>query len=130
VPIVGGLDIHRKQITFGYMDTVTGEVKRGQGVQEQVAAAPVGVAGSHHVPFVLAAGDQVSQGELADDGEPESAAVLAVGSLSASQAGAVIQPRRSPGARVLAVVPTWATRSGSRPCTAPTAARSWRNSAS
>ena len=30
MPIVGGLDIHRKQITFGYMDTVTGEVKRGQ----------------------------------------------------------------------------------------------------
>jgi len=28
--IVGGLDIHRKQITFDYLDTVTGEVKRGQ----------------------------------------------------------------------------------------------------
>jgi transposase len=28
--IVGGLDIHRKQLTFGYLDTVTGEVKRGQ----------------------------------------------------------------------------------------------------
>src|SRR6476646_7844487 len=30
MPIVGGLDIHRKQLTFGYLDTVTGEVKRGQ----------------------------------------------------------------------------------------------------
>jgi transposase len=30
MPIVGGLDIHRKQITFDYLDTVTGEVKRGQ----------------------------------------------------------------------------------------------------
>jgi len=30
MPIVGGLDIHRKQITFGYLDTATGEVKRGQ----------------------------------------------------------------------------------------------------
>jgi hypothetical protein len=30
VPIVGGLDIHRKQITFGYLDTVTGQVCRGQ----------------------------------------------------------------------------------------------------
>jgi hypothetical protein len=30
MPIAGGLDIHRKQITFGYLDTVTGEVKRGQ----------------------------------------------------------------------------------------------------
>src|SRR6266571_3760991 len=28
--IVGGLDIHRKQITFEYLDTVTGEVRRGQ----------------------------------------------------------------------------------------------------
>jgi transposase len=28
--IVGGLDIHRKQITFDYIDTVTGEVSRGQ----------------------------------------------------------------------------------------------------
>ncbi len=30
MPIVGGLDIHRKQITFDYPGTVTGEVKRGQ----------------------------------------------------------------------------------------------------
>jgi transposase len=28
--IVGGLDIHRKQLTFDYLDTVTGEVQRGQ----------------------------------------------------------------------------------------------------
>jgi transposase len=30
VPIVGGLDIHRKQLTFDYLDTGSGEVKRGQ----------------------------------------------------------------------------------------------------
>jgi hypothetical protein len=30
MPIVGGLGIHRKQITFGYPGTVTGEIKRGQ----------------------------------------------------------------------------------------------------
>ena len=30
MPIVGGLDIHRKQITFGYPGTVTGQVRRGQ----------------------------------------------------------------------------------------------------
>ncbi len=30
MPIVGGLDIHRKQITFDYLDTVTGAVERGQ----------------------------------------------------------------------------------------------------
>ena len=26
MPIVGGLDIHRKQITFDYLDTATGQV--------------------------------------------------------------------------------------------------------
>ena len=30
MPIVGGLDIHRKQITFDYPGTVTGQVCRGQ----------------------------------------------------------------------------------------------------
>jgi hypothetical protein len=30
MPIVGGLDIHRKQITSDYLDTVTGQVCRGQ----------------------------------------------------------------------------------------------------
>ena len=30
MPIVGGLDIHGKQITFGYLDTGTGQVQRGQ----------------------------------------------------------------------------------------------------
>jgi len=30
VPIVGGLDIRRKQITFGYLDSETGEARRGQ----------------------------------------------------------------------------------------------------
>jgi transposase len=30
MPIVGGLDIHRKQLTFDYLDAMTGEVRRGQ----------------------------------------------------------------------------------------------------
>jgi transposase len=30
MPFVGGLDIHRKQITFDYLDTETGQVCRGQ----------------------------------------------------------------------------------------------------
>jgi transposase len=30
MPVAGGLDIHRKQLTFDYLDTVTGEVRRGQ----------------------------------------------------------------------------------------------------
>ena len=28
--IVGGLDVHRRQITFDYLDTDTGEVRRGR----------------------------------------------------------------------------------------------------
>jgi hypothetical protein len=28
--IVGGLDLHRKQITFDVLDTVSGEVRRGR----------------------------------------------------------------------------------------------------
>ncbi len=30
MPIAGGLDNHRKQLTLDYPDTVSGEVKRGQ----------------------------------------------------------------------------------------------------
>ena len=30
MPIVGGMDIHRKQITFNYVDLATGEVVCGQ----------------------------------------------------------------------------------------------------
>jgi transposase len=30
MPIVGGLDIRRKQITFDYLDTGAGQVRRGQ----------------------------------------------------------------------------------------------------
>src|SRR5258705_1837798 len=30
MPIVGGLDIHRKQITFDYLDVQTGQVQCGQ----------------------------------------------------------------------------------------------------
>ena len=46
MPIVGGLDIHRKQITFDYLDTATGEVRRGQvappiGAPGRVAGGPV-----------------------------------------------------------------------------------------
>ena len=28
--IVGAFDVHRRQLTFDYLDTVTGEVKRGR----------------------------------------------------------------------------------------------------
>jgi transposase len=41
VSIVGGLDIHRQQITFDYVDTVTGEVTAGQitGADRRALAA-------------------------------------------------------------------------------------------
>ena len=30
--IVGAFDVHRRQLTFDYLDTVTGEVQRGRVV--------------------------------------------------------------------------------------------------
>ncbi len=71
MPIVGGLDIHRKQLTFDYLDTATGEVKRGQVApadrahlrawlarfagREDVAFALEGCAGWRYVAEELAA---------------------------------------------------------------------------
>src|SRR5690348_17133963 len=71
MPIVGGLDIHRKQITFDYLDTVTGQVQRGQispadrehlrawlarfGGCDDVAFAVEGCAGWRYVAEELAA---------------------------------------------------------------------------
>ena len=51
MPIVGGLDIHRKQITFDYLDTDTGELRRGRivpggsGASGRVAGTAFGGAG-------------------------------------------------------------------------------------
>jgi transposase len=85
--IVGGLDIHRKQITFDYLDTVTGEVKRGQiGPADrehvrawlarfadcgEVAFAVEGCAGWRYVAEELAAA-----GIAAHLGEPADTAAL------------------------------------------------------
>src|SRR5213083_395820 len=71
MPIVGGLDIHRKQITFDYLDTATGVVQRGQirpadrlhlrawlaqfRGREDVAFAVEGCAGWRYVAGELAA---------------------------------------------------------------------------
>jgi len=71
MPIVGGLDIHRKQITFDYLDTETGQVRRGQiapadrahlrawlarfAGREDVAFAVEGCAGWRYVSEELAA---------------------------------------------------------------------------
>src|SRR5271154_6429102 len=72
MPIVGGLDIHRKQLTFDYLDTATGEVERGQitpagrahlrawlarfAGRDDVAFALEGGAGWRYVSEELAAG--------------------------------------------------------------------------
>ena len=54
--IVGGLDIHRKQITFDYLDTVTGEVSRGQVApadRVHLRAWLARFAGQHDAHFAL-----------------------------------------------------------------------------
>ena len=87
MPIVGGVDIHRKQLTFDYLDTVTGEVKRGQIAPadrahvrawlarfagcEDVAFAMEGCAGWRYVAEELAAA-----GIAAHLGEPADTATL------------------------------------------------------
>src|SRR2546423_2007744 len=73
MPIVGGLDIHRKQITFDYLDTVTGEVKRGQVApadREHVRAWLTRFAGCDDAAFAVegCAGWRYVAGELAAAG--------------------------------------------------------------
>jgi len=56
MPIVGGLDIHRKQITFDYLDTGTGQVRRGQvspADREHLRAWLARFAGRDDVAFAL-----------------------------------------------------------------------------
>src|SRR5882757_198440 len=71
--IVGGLDIHRKQLTFDYLDTVTGEVKRGQVApadRPHLRAWLARFAGREDVAFALegCAGWRYVAGELAAAG--------------------------------------------------------------
>ena len=56
MPIVGGLDIHRKQLTFDYPGTVTGEVRRGQiapADREHLRAWLARFAGRDDVAFAM-----------------------------------------------------------------------------
>jgi hypothetical protein len=83
MPIVGGLDIHRKQLTFDYPGTVTGQVRRGQIVpasrahlrawlarfagRDDVAFAVEGCTGWRYVAEELAAAGLAAHvGEPAD----------------------------------------------------------------
>src|SRR5215472_6571693 len=56
MPIVGGLDIHRKQITFDYLGTETGQVRRGQvspADREHLRAWLARFAGHRDVAFAV-----------------------------------------------------------------------------
>jgi len=73
MPIVGGLDMHRKQITFDYLDTVTGEVRRGQitpAGRAHLRAWLARFAGRHDVAFAVegCTGWRYVAGELAAAG--------------------------------------------------------------
>ena len=81
MPIVGGLDIHRKQLTFDYLDTVTGEVRRGQiapADREHLRAWLARFAGRDDVAFAIegctgwryVAGELAAAGVAAHVGEP------------------------------------------------------------
>src|SRR5438105_3857938 len=87
MPIAGGLDIHRKQITFDYPGTVTGQVRRGQiapagrahlrawlarfAGRDDAAFAVEGCAGWRYV-----AGELAAAGITAHLGEPAGTAAL------------------------------------------------------
>jgi transposase len=73
MPIVGGLDIHRKQITFDYPGTGTGQVQRGQiapADRVHLRAWLARLAGRDDVAFALegCAGWRYVAGELAAAG--------------------------------------------------------------
>ena len=85
MPIVGGLDIHRKQITFDYLDTATGQVCRGQvspADREHLRAWLARFAGLEDVAFAVegctgwryVAEELAAAGVAAHVGEPADAA--------------------------------------------------------
>jgi transposase len=85
--IVGGLDIHRKQVTFDYLDTATGEVRRGQiapADREHLAAWLAGRFPGQDAHFALegctgwryVAGELAAAGVVAHVGEPADTAAL------------------------------------------------------
>src|SRR6266536_1692940 len=103
MPIVGGLDIHRKQITFDYLDTVTGEVRRGQitpadrahlrawlarfAGRDDVAFAMEGCTGWRYVAGELAAASIAAHVEGALRTEQDLAALRAAATAHLSPAG-------------------------------------------
>jgi transposase len=101
MPIVGGLDIHRKQLTFDYPGTVTGEVKRGQiapADRVHLRAWRARFAGRDDVAFAVegCTGWRYVAGELAAAGIaadiPAAAARAAVASLRPASEVSTVTP--------------------------------------
>src|SRR5690348_10706578 len=102
MPIVGGLDIHRKQITFDYLDTATGEVRRGQIAPADRAhqrAWLARFAGRDDVAFALegCTGWRYVAEELAAAGVTAHAAEPAGTALPAAASGTPRPTRPAPG---------------------------------
>src|SRR4051812_50206631 len=67
--IVGGLDLHRKQITFDVLDTVSGEVRRGRispADRQLFRGWLAGLAGQH---VELAVGGCTGGGVVIEEGQ-------------------------------------------------------------
>jgi hypothetical protein len=54
MPIVCGVDIHRKQLTFDYLDTMTRQVVRGQVAPAELGSLESGVVGALTTPVISA----------------------------------------------------------------------------
>ena len=98
--IVGGLDIHREQLTFDYLDTVTGQVTRGQvspADREHLRAWLARFAGRDDVAFAFAGctGWRYVAGEVAAAGTGVHLAEPA-GTAFARQPGAGFGAARAP----------------------------------
>src|SRR3954462_1179970 len=83
--IVGGLDLHRKQITFDVLDTVSGEVRRGRispADRQLFRGWLAGLAGRHvelAVEGCTGGGFGIREGQAAGGGGPPGGAAEVAG---------------------------------------------------
>ncbi len=131
MPIVGGLDIHRKQITFDYLDTATGEVKRGQiapADRAHLRSWLVRFAGRNDVAFALegCTGWQYIAEELAVSASRRTSPSRLIPRSPAAASGTP-KPTRPTAGTCGCCWPRAGCRSaGSRPATSWNAGRCWR----
>src|SRR6266540_2063785 len=88
-------------------------------LDQRIASTPVVAPAALDVPLVAARHQQPGEHVPIEAGKAAAALELLVREGAGDVGGAAIQPRRTAGARVLLVVPTYTVRSGARPCTAP-----------